>query len=613
MPETRLPLMNHQHKQTSRGRMLAKWLLVVVALLLLMVLCNRLDGHSSVRAKALFDGGLAPWTNALPAMLLMLALLGASRKLATSLWLSMLGMALLYGVSALKAAALANPLTRQDFMLIGQIGGDSSLFVRYLPWGQGLAFVLLTAVLVTLALAIWEPPFLSPRKRLRLPLAGISLALLVSLVGGMTTWQTVYAKAALGYQPWESAATSSKRLGMVSNLMMSGLYAPSEVAMVTDPAPGKKLFAAHRHAIADLMQSTPAQDQQVRQEQPDIIVLQSESYFDPAIMNGYRAADWVPNLRRLQKLGQHGDMHVPTFGGGTIRTEFEILTGLPLHFFPQLNYPYLGLKESHIEGLAQALKSAGYHTLAIHPNQGGFWDRISVFRRMGFDQFIDKDSPAFRHAKRQGFYISDQALTNVIVDSLKPSGPPQFIFAISMESHGPYRNIPIHKDRIAERDAIPVPRGVDATGARILRDYLLHQRDADRELGRLADVLAKRDRPSLLVFYGDHLPGLEEGFAAGFKNGKLAPEQDVPYLLISPGHPHATTPQDLPAWMLSSQILKRAGVHDDSWFALQQVLQPQLRAKNWQPGEPLTRQLASLANLRLRNKMPKVEAHTKAR
>ncbi len=592
--------MRSEDIRPGRARAVAKCLLILLALLLLMVLCNRLDGHHNLRTKALFDGGLAPWTNALPAMMLLLALLGLTRRLALSFWLSMLGSALLYGISALKMAALANPLTRQDFMLIGQIGGDSSLFMRYVPWGGGLVFLLLASLLVTWALAAWEPPLLPARKRLRLPLAGLSVALLISLAAGLAPWRSIYAASTLDYRPWESSATRSRRQGMISNLMMSGLYAPSEAAIISDPLPGKALFAAHRGAVNRLMQ------QAAPDVRPDIIVLQSESFFDPAIMNGYRAADWVPNLRRLQTLGQHGDMRVPTFGGGTIRTEFEVLTGLPLQFFPQLNYPYLGLRDARIPGLAHALKSAGYSTLAIHPNKGGFWNRISVFRRMGFDRFIDEDSPAFAQATKLGYYISDHDLTNVMLDQLKASGPPQFIFAISIENHGPYRNVPVGKDRIAERNAIPVPRGVDPAGARMLRDYLLHQRDADRELGRLASALAKRNRPALLVFYGDHLPGLEDGYAAGFKNGRTAPEQAVPYLLISFGQPQTVTQQDLPAWMLGAEIAERAGVHDDTWFDLQQVLEPQLRAGDWQLDQKLTRQLASLANLRLHDRMPAV-------
>lgn len=586
---------------SSRWPLAGKCLLVLLALLVTLELTNRLDGHDIVQAQALFAGQVAPWINALPALLLMLALLALTRKLALSLWLTTLGSALLYGVSALKMAALANPLTRQDFLLIGQVGGDSSLFMRYLPWGDGLVFVLLGAALVTVALIAWEPALLPRRRRIRLPLAGLGLALLLSLLAGFGPWRAVYASHALDYRPWEAASSNARRSGTIGNLMLEGLYAPSESALVNDPAPGRALFAAHRHAIAEWLRQ-PAPD-----VPPDIVIVQSESFFDPAILNGYRAADWVPNLRRLQKIGQHGDMQVPTFGGGTIRTEFEVLTGLPLAFFPQLHYPYLGLSEHSIPGLAHSLQHAGYETIAIHPNKGGFWNRISVFRRMGFDHFIDIESPAFRHAHRRGFYVSDHDLTNVILDQLKPSGPPRFVLAISMENHGPYRNVPIDKEHRTERDAIAVPTGVNGNGARMLRDYLLHQRDADHELGRLADALAKRSRPAILVFYGDHLPGLEDGYAAGFKNGKLAPEQSVPYLLVQPGHPQAAERRDLPAWMLGSDILATAGVHDDAWFALEQVLAPTLRQQNWQPEQELQRQLASLAKLRLHNELPSVD------
>ena len=246
--------MRTEEIRPRHARAVAKFLLILLALLLLMVLCNRLDGHHNVRVKALFAGGLAPWTNALPAMMLMLALLGLTRRLALSFWLSVLGTALLYGISALKMAALANPLTRQDFMLIGQIGGDSSLFMRYLPWSGGLVFLLLAALLVTWALAAWEPPLLHPRKHLRLSVAGISVALLISLAGGLAPWRSIYASGTLDYRPWESAATQSRRQGMVGNLMMAGLYAPSAVAMISDPAPGKALFAAHQEAVGRLMQ-----------------------------------------------------------------------------------------------------------------------------------------------------------------------------------------------------------------------------------------------------------------------------------------------------------------------------------------------------------------------
>ena len=74
---------------------------------------------------------------------------------------------------------------------------------------------------------------------------------------------------------------------------------------------------------------------------PDIVVVQSESFFDPSVVRGLDGEDFAPNLHRLAKEGSSGGLHVPTYGGGTIRTEFEVLTGLSLRYFPTLQFPYL--------------------------------------------------------------------------------------------------------------------------------------------------------------------------------------------------------------------------------------------------------------------------------
>lgn len=589
-----------QYRRGTPWAVLGKSLLVLAGLGTLLLLVASLDGHSHASIRALWDARFAPWANALPVLLLMLALLGLTRRLMLSTWLALLMATLLYAISAVKAGVLEAPLTRQDFLLAGQFGRDGGLLLRYLPWDMHMTFVLTATAMVTLMLAAWEPPLLARTWRLRLPLSVAMLALLASLVAGMLPWQTVYARSRMHYRPWSPATVNARRCGLLGGLLMSNLYAPSAASLAADTAPGRALFRAQRQALARSMRQGDARTR------PDIVVVQSESFFDPALLKGYRAQDWISHYRHLATLGQHGRLEVPTYGGGTIRTEFEVLTGLPLRYFPQLDYPYLGLDSQHIPGLVAALKHAGYRTLAIHPNDGGFWNRASVFRRMGFDRFIDKQDPAFAAAPRQGYYIADRRLTDVVLEALRNEGPPQFVFAISMENHGPYLHAPIADDRVAARDAMPVPEGVGPVGARKLRNYLLHQRDADRELGRLAKALAARERPSLLVFYGDHLPGLTESWAGGFKNGREATRQTVPWLLIQPGTSAPQRARDLPAWMLGAEILARAGLHHDAWFALERILEPQLRDEDWKPEPRQARQLASLAQLRLHDDLPPV-------
>ena len=94
--------------------------------------------------------------------------------------------------------------------------------------------------------------------------------------------------------------------------------------------------------------------------------------------------------------------------------------------------------------------------------------------------------------------------------------------AISMENHGPYDDA----GRVADPKAmagIALPAGLDAAGAGELRNYL-HLHNADREFGRLLMSLRARQRPFVLLFFGDHLPALGDvydrlGFADGAETG----------------------------------------------------------------------------------------------
>ncbi len=604
--------MIHRNFTSGRGRarcwaavrVAGKTLLVVLAALLMLYLSSLMDDSPEVGFAAIMDGRLMPWLNALPAMLLVLALAALTGRLLLSLGLSAGVVVLVHAVSSIKEQALAAPLVRADFRLVGQVFGDSDVFVHYIPHPLKTALLVLAVVIVCLILLRYEPVLW--RRRWRWPCAVLVLGLLGSLLAGATPWLALYEQSGTRYKPWSTAKVSAERFGLVGNILQQGLHSRSHPALVRDPAPGRALLARHRQAIAHHLHAATGQA-----VLPDIVVLQSESFFDPADLHGYEADDWIPYFRRLQQQGMHGRLRVPTYGGKTIRTEFEVLTGLSLRWFPSLTFPYVGLHLGKVPGLVLALEQAGYRTLAIHPNAAGFWNRAATFRHMGFDRFISKEDPPFQHVPRCGFYICDKTLSDVILDNLPTQGPPQFIFAISMQLHGPYDTLELPR-RARARDAIPVPPGVDGEAARTLRNYLVQQRAVDADLGRLAKALAARDRPALLLFYGDHLPGLGASFAAGFKNGLAPDEQTVPWLLIEPGQSQPRPSQTLPSWMLPATLLARVGVHDDPWFALQSLLAPQLRDTDWQPDDKLQRQLASLANLRLHGKLTTADTESLA-
>ncbi|HEY0880078.1 MAG TPA: LTA synthase family protein [Archangium sp.] len=239
-------------------------------------------------------------------------------------------------------------------------------------------------------------------------------------------------------------------------------------------------------------------------EAPHVIVVMSESFFDPTALPGVKfVQDPVPTLRRLQRDASSGTLFSPVFGGGTANTEFEFLTGHSMQFLPAGSVAYQQYIRRRHPSLAEQFAREGYRTTALHSFHRWFWERDQVYQHLGFERFLAmEDLPDL---VIDGKYASDAVLTKQILEELKSPDPrPQFIFAVSMEAHGPYEphRYPDHPTWLTD-DA---PLDDEARGE--LDTYLTAVNHADRELAALITALQASRRPVWVVFFGDHLPSL---------------------------------------------------------------------------------------------------------
>ncbi|HEY0199156.1 MAG TPA: LTA synthase family protein [Rhodanobacter sp.] len=552
-------------------------LLLALALAFVM-LTGWIDGGIGVGPARMLDQARFPIANAWPGLLLAGVLLALSRRVLLSFGLAFLLQGLIYSVNTLKVANLGTPLMPDDFRMVGQLRkGGAHLLGGYLPHSPWPYLGLLAGIALVVAMWRFEPPLFARRTGgKRLIAGGVLAVVLASMLAGLSAWGKIYNGKVLWLEPW-SASSTALHSGVISSLMMFHLQY------------GQGKRKPDRLAATQLIDlSTPSLRQSMaapaaNAELPDIVVIQSESFFDPTIMRGYEKSDFAPNLRRLAAHGISGRLHVPTFGGGTIRTEFEVLTGLSLRYFDNLQFPYLQMSHKAVPSMVRTLKAHGYDTMALHGNDPAFWNRIAAFKALGFDQFVSQSSfPA--NAAKDGMYMADSAMTDEIMAQLKDSGPPQFIFAISIEAHGPYDVEPANT---AERDAIPVPDGITGKDKQELQTYLYHLRHADAQLGRLAQWLAQRKRPSLILFYGDHLPALSNSYdVTGFTDGQNMLSQAGTWLLVDPRYKGAPTKMDTASWLLPGKLLEQAGIQDDAYYALTKLVGPQLAALTAAPGAP---------------------------
>jgi hypothetical protein len=257
------------------------------------------------------------------------------------------------------------------------------------------------------------------------------------------------------------------------------------------------------------------------QELPHMVLIQSESFFDPRQYYPFVRRDLLPNWDRAWGEAQaRGSLQVPAWGANTVRTEAAVLTGLSPDDWGIHRYnPYRRVVHEDVVSLASHLRAQGYRTLCLHPYPASFYFRDKVMPRLGFDRFIDIE--AFEAAERAGQYIGDLALGRRVSELLARADKPLFIFVITMENHGPLH---LESEPVCAQERFyTAPPGPLARDLSVYLDHLLH---ADCMLGQLMDSLAVSDRPGSLCWYGDHVPIMPEVYA---KWGE--PSGDTPWLI----------------------------------------------------------------------------------
>jgi phosphoglycerol transferase MdoB-like AlkP superfamily enzyme len=247
-------------------------------------------------------------------------------------------------------------------------------------------------------------------------------------------------------------------------------------------------------------------------QKPDIIMIMSEAFWDPNVLRNLEFnKDPLPYFHKLQEGHTTGQLHVPVFGGSTANTEFEALTGISTQLLPAGSLPYLHYVNKSIPALPYLLKEQGYDTTAIHTFHHWFYNRSTVYQKLGFNRFISMEY--LENPVPVGPYIHDSNITDEILKKLALTPDlPNFIFAVTTQNHGPYSET--EKMLFANIDIKynKSKNGLSKESVNMLEVYSDNLTEADRELERLITELEKRDRKTMVIFFGDHLPFLGENF-----------------------------------------------------------------------------------------------------
>ncbi|GIM29115.1 hypothetical protein CPJCM30710_17810 [Clostridium polyendosporum] len=285
---------------------------------------------------------------------------------------------------------------------------------------------------------------------------------------------------------------------LANGFFMQNFFYATDLKMYLDDKP-KDYSEEKISAIAESLASDNTVQATVNSnKKPNIVMIMSESFWDPTQFDNVSfSKDINKNLKQYQK----GKIVSPVFGGGTANVEFEALTGLSTYFTNPGVIPYNAYLRRNTPSIATVLKNNDYKTIAIHPNDGEFYNRNKVYNYLGFDKFIDI-SGFNKNTDNKGLNISDDKLVDKILNTLNEDNNPKFIFAVTMQNHDPYYDIYNPLEVTAKSDKL---NDIETS---ILSNYASGIYDSDKALGKLIDSLSKSGTPTIVYYFGDHLPRL---------------------------------------------------------------------------------------------------------
>lgn len=293
------------------------------------------------------------------------------------------------------------------------------------------------------------------------------------------------------------------------------------------------------------------------EELPNILFVQLESYFDPTEVEWLQfSEDPIPNLRSMSDKHSSGYFKVPSVGAGTANTEFEVLTGMNMRFFGPGEYPYKTYAKSNVlESAASALGELGYGTEALHNNGGNFYSRAHVFNNMGFDHFVSKEFMNILQTTPKGWATDDILLPNIL-ECMDTTEQQDFVFSISVQGHGDYPT-----EKMIENPEIVVS-GVEDEGTRNAWEYYVNEvYEMDKFAGDLVKAMEERGEPTVVVFYGDHLPTMNLE-AKDLKSRYLYNTNYVIWDNIG----LQKEDRNVPAYQIMADVFERVDIHSGAVF-----------------------------------------------
>lgn len=245
---------------------------------------------------------------------------------------------------------------------------------------------------------------------------------------------------------------------------------------------------------------------------PNVIMVLGESFWDISKVEEIEFnKDLLENFYRFKEEGTHINLLSCSYGGLTANPEFQIITGGSLKYYGEGTVPYLykyNSKTNKFPSIIKELNNNDYYTVYLSPTGSNFYNRETVYSSMGIDKLIFEDD--LINNQLIGGNVSNKTVVDNIIKVLADNKEKQiFMMALTEETHMPY-----DYSKYSKYDIDIINENFTQEENEVILSYAQSIYNMDKEINRLYEYIKQYEEPTMLVFFGDHLPHLKTSAGA---------------------------------------------------------------------------------------------------
>ncbi len=406
----------------------------------------------------------------------------------------------------IKIVYSANPIYIKDVLYLnsadtfGGILGDTLLPILQALWLKLLLFILILVGTCFLA-HFFDHKLKNTKKRLITLFSTIFIIIFMLLP--ITPINDIFINCFYKITAEKNNNSTTNMRYYYKHGVFAGMYGQYLTSMLRQPA------GYDRDELTTLLDEAANINGDTSYGTPNIIMVFSESFWDVDLQDNVKFNKPITqNYNNLKEKGLYVDMISPVFGGISCNTEYEMLTGGTLTYYPECYIPYMNLYDNdgykEAPSIIKELNNNNYDTTIVSAWEANLFNCNDVYDYFEVDKVLYKND--LKDVTKKGGRISDDYLADNIINAFenKTSDNPSFYMVITAEAH-----MPFNESKFKEYDIEVTDSTLSDEETGILKSYAQGAYDADKMLKKLYDYIQTIDEPTILIFYGDHLPFLQ--------------------------------------------------------------------------------------------------------